>query len=68
MFTFILYSVNHDWFKLKLKEVNIILLMIIRLIPTYIYFFYGAAECANISLKCRKVKLLVLNNFDYYLW
>ena len=26
-------------------------------------FVYGCAECASVSLKCTKVKLLILNNF-----
>ena len=26
-------------------------------------FVYGSAECATISLKCTKVKLLMLNNY-----
>ena len=29
-------------------------------------FVYGRAECASISLKCTKVKLSILNNFDNY--
>jgi hypothetical protein len=29
-------------------------------------FVYESAECASISLECRKVKLLILNNFDCF--
>ena len=29
-------------------------------------FVYGSAECATISLEYTKVKILILNNFDYF--
>ena len=29
-------------------------------------FVYGSAECATISLECKKVKLLILNNFNHH--
>ena len=35
--------------------------MIIRLLPTYIYLFMEAQN----ALEYTKVKLLILNNFDY---
>ena len=28
-------------------------------------FVYGRAECTTISLECTKVKLLILNDFDF---
>ena len=37
--------------------------MIIRLLPTYIYFFIEAQNAQHFSLECTKVKLLILNNF-----
>ena len=30
-------------------------------------FVYGRAECVSISHKCTKVKLSILNNFDFYI-
>ena len=36
-------------------------------VPITILFVYGRAECASVSLKCTKVKLLILNKFDIYL-
>ena len=30
-------------------------------------FIYGHSECASISLKCAKVKLSILNDFEPYM-
>ena len=39
--------------------------MIIRLLPTYIYFFMEAQNAQPFSIECIKAKLLILNNFGF---
>ena len=45
------------------KVISVCLIDDYSLIAYLHIFVYESAECASISLKCRKVKLLLLNNF-----
>ena len=52
---------------IKSIDSNLVFVCIINeysLIADLHIFVYGRAECASISLKCTKVKLLTVNNFD----
>ena len=46
------------------KLISVCLINDYTLITDIYIFVYGRAECAFISLECKKVKLPILNNFD----
>ena len=45
-----------------LKIISVCLINDYSLISDLDIFVYGRAECATISLKCTKMKLIILNN------
>ena len=47
------------------KLISVCLIDDYSLIADLHIFVYGSAECATISLECTKVKLLILNNFEF---
>ena len=49
-----------------LKLISVCLINDYLLIADLHIFVYGSAECATISLECKKVKHIILNNFDKY--
>ena len=49
------------------KLISVCLIYDYSLISDLHIFVYERAECATISLKCKKVKLFILNNFAEYL-
>ena len=48
------------------KLTSVCLINDYSLIANLHIFIYGSAECATISLKCKTVKLLILDNFVCY--
>ena len=51
---------------MDLKLISVCLMNDYSLIADLHIFVYGHAECASISLECTKVKLLILNRYDFY--
>ena len=49
---------------IDLKLISVFLIIDYSLIADLHIFFYGRAKCASISLKCLKVKISILNNFE----
>ena len=49
------------------KLISLCLINDYSLIADLHIFVYERTECASFSLECTKVKLLILNNFGYYL-
>jgi hypothetical protein len=47
------------------KVISVCLISDYLLIADLHIFVYARAECMSISLKCIKVKLSILNNFDH---
>ena len=57
-FTYVIVSIDS-------KLISVFLIHDYSLIADLHIFVYGRTEYATISLECTKVKLLILNNFDY---
>ena len=51
---------------IDLKLISVYFINDYFLIANLHIFVYGRAECASISLKCTKLKLLILINFDVH--
>ena len=48
------------------KVISVCLINDNLLIADQRIFVYGRAECESVSLKCKKKKLPILNNFELY--
>ena len=58
-FTYVIEGINS-------KLISVCLINAYSLIADLHIFVYGSAECATISLKCTKVKILILNIFSLF--